>query len=108
MSGMKWVRKTWFQIELEQLKPILSVGLIVTSLMIVVFFQMEERRLGYGILKYTRDYKEKLEERRLKEISLARSMRLDKVEKLAQRRTSLRRTEINQVIYLNEESRSGR
>lgn len=92
-----------FQTELAHLKPILSVLMIVATMMLIVLLQMEERRLGYGILKFTRLYKERQEEKRLKEITLARSMRLDKIEKLAARRSSLRRTDVSQVVYLNEE-----
>lgn len=77
--------------------------MIVATMMLIVLLQMEERRLGYGILKFTRLYKERQEEKRLKEITLARSMRLDKIEKLAARRSSLRRTDVSQVVYLNEE-----
>lgn len=101
---MKQDRTSKFQAELVHLKPIFSIAMIVTTMMVIVLLQMEERRLGYGILKYTRIYKEKQEEKRLKEIALAKSMRLDKIEKLAARRSSLRRTDNAQVIYLNEGS----
>ncbi len=97
-----WTSK--FQAELVHLKPIISIAMIVATMMVIVLLQMEERRLGYGLLKFTRIYKEKQEEKRLKEIILARSLRLDKIEKLAARRSSLRRTDMNQVVYLNENS----
>lgn len=92
-----------FQTELAHLKPIISVLMMTATLMLIVLLQMEERRMGYGILKFTRQYKEKQEEKRLKEITLAKSMRLDKIEKLASRRSSLRRTDMSQVVYLNED-----
>lgn len=92
-----------FQTELAHLKPIISVLMIVATMMLIVLLQMEERRMGYGILKFTRQYKERQEEKRVKEIALAKSMRLDKIEKLASRRSSLRRTDMSQVVYLNED-----
>lgn len=78
---------------------------IVGTLLFLVFLQMEERRLGYGVLKLSRIYKEKLDEKHYKEITLARSLRLEKMESLAARKLTLHRVGAEQVIHLNEASK---
>lgn len=78
---------------------------MVGTLFFLVFLQMEERRMGYSVLKLGRIYREKLEDKHYQEIQLARSLRLEKVEALAARKLTLRRAAEDQVIHLNDEDR---
>lgn len=99
---------SFFRRTLPQLRPLVSVLSVIATLLFLVFLQMEERRLGYGVLKLSRIYKEKLEEKRLKEIQLARSLRLEVMESLAARKLTLRRAQSEQVIHLNESGKASR
>lgn len=82
------------------LRPLISVLTIISSLLFLVFLQMEERRVGYAVLRLSRSYREKMEELRHLEIQLARALRLEKMESLAARKF-MRRAGSDQVIYLN-------
>ena len=90
--------------EWNELKPVLSILMIVATLLGLVFVQMEERRMGYAIFKMSRGYKEKVDERRGLEIQLAQSLRLEKLERLASKRLTLKRAQNHQVIYLNDQN----
>lgn len=82
------------------LKPFLSIVIIVGTLFVLVFLQMEERRLGYELLKLTRDHKIVLEETRVREMQLAKLMRPQQLEKAASRMT-LRKVQASQIIHLS-------
>lgn len=86
--------------ELEPLKPFLSVLLIVFMLLGIVFLQMEERRLGYVILKLTRDQREIVEQKRNKEMMLAKMTRPQHVEAMAQKKFTLKKVTNSQLIQL--------
>lgn len=43
----------------RQLKPFLSVFLVISTLFSIVFLKMEERRMSYVVLKNTREFKKK-------------------------------------------------
>ncbi|MCE3010024.1 MAG: histidine kinase [Proteobacteria bacterium] len=86
---------------LQELRPFLSVLLVIGTLLGLVFFQMEERRLGYGILKLTQHHRKVIEEKRVKTMMLAKVTRPQHVEKVAQSKFTLRRIRSNQIIYLS-------
>lgn len=88
--------------EWNELKPVLSILVIVATLLGLVFVQMEERRMGYVILKMSRGYREKVDERRGLEIQLAQALRLEKLEHMASKRLTLKKAQNHQVIYLND------
>ena len=83
-----------------QIKPFLSVLTIVTTLLIIVFFQMEERRLGYEILRLTREQKLVIEDKRIKTSQLARVLRPQQIEKTAQNKFGVKKVKSNQIIHL--------
>lgn len=83
------------------LKPFFSVMIIVASLLALVFLQMEERRMGYEILKLTREQRRLVEEKRIKEMKLAKMTRPQQVEKLASSRLTLRKVQASQIIHLS-------
>lgn len=97
----QWFEKV--QVEWNELKPIVSIVVIIGTLLGLVFLQMEERRIGYSILKMSRTFKAKVDERRALEIRLAQATRLEKLESMALSRLTLKRTQNHQVIYLNDE-----
>ncbi|MBX3016735.1 MAG: hypothetical protein KF767_02510 [Bdellovibrionaceae bacterium] len=96
----QWIEKA--QLEWNELKPVLSIAIVIATLLGLVFLQMEERRLGYSILKMSRAYKAKVDERRALEIRLAQATRLEKLENMALNRLTLKRAQSHQVIYLND------
>lgn len=86
--------------ELRTIKPVISVTLIILTLFAVVFLQMEERRLGYSILKINREFRKVSETKKQKEIQLAKVTRPQWVEKMAYSRFTLKRAESHQIILL--------
>ena len=86
--------------ELRTIKPVISVTLIIMTLFAVVFLQMEERRLGYSILKINREYRKISEIKKQREIQLAKVTRPQWVEKMAYSRFTLKRAESHQIILL--------
>lgn len=83
------------------LKPFLSVIIIIVTLFGLVFLQMEERRMGYELLILNRDQKRLVEERRLKEMQLAKMTRPQQVEKMAASTLTLRKVQASQIIHLS-------
>jgi hypothetical protein len=84
----------------RQLKPFFSILLIIATLFSIVFLQMEERRMGYSVLKLTREYKKVYEEKRTKEISLAKITRPQLLDSVAQQKFTLKKVQANQIIHL--------
>lgn len=85
---------------LEELKPFFSILIIVSTLFLIVFLQMDERRKTYELLKLTRQHKQVVDEKRLKNIHLARLIRPQQIEKVAQDRLTMRRVRADQIIHL--------
>lgn len=86
--------------EFRTIKPVISVALIIMTLFAVVFLQMEERRLGYSLLKINREYRKVSENKKSKEIQLAKITRPQWVEKMAASRFTLKRAQAHQIILL--------
>ncbi len=87
--------------ELAPLRPFLSVFLIVISMFVVVFAKMEERRIGYIVLKLTHEQRKAIEEKRAKIFQLAKLIRPEHVEKVAQDRFTLKKVQTKQIIHLS-------
>lgn len=87
--------------KLNNVKPFCSVLIIIVSLFAIVFFQMEERRLGYHLLKLTRQHRLALETKREYEIKLAKITKPQLLDQLAQSRMTLKRLQANQIIHLS-------
>lgn len=86
------------------MKPFFSILLIIGTLFSLVFLQMEERRLGYAILKSTREQRQVIEEKRARTMMLAKITRPQNVERLAQSRFTLKKIQANQIIHLTGSS----
>lgn len=84
-----------------QLKPLLSILIIVICFFSLAFFQMEERRLGYSLLKLNRDHREKLEQKRSLEVQLAKITKPQLLDQVAQSRLTLKKLQSNQIIHLS-------
>lgn len=86
---------------LRQLKPFLSVFILVGTLFSIVFLKMEERRMSYVVLKTTREHKKIKELSKQKEIQLAQLTRPQFVETVAKQKLTLKRATQAQIIHLN-------
>lgn len=86
---------------INQLKPFFSVVLIIFTLFTIVFLQMEERRMGYSVLKLTREYKKNIEDKRVREIALAKVTRPQLLDRMAQSKFTLKKVQANQIIHLS-------
>lgn len=87
-------------VDTQPLKPFVSVMLIILTLLGIVFLQMEERRMGYALLKQTREHREMIEEKRNREIQLAKITRPQLLEQVAQKKFTLKKVSANQIIHL--------
>lgn len=85
----------------RQLKPFFSVLIIISTFFSLVFLQMEERRLGYSVLKLSREYKKIKEEKHVKEIQLVKITRPQLLEHMAQSRFTMKKIQADQIIHLN-------
>jgi hypothetical protein len=86
---------------LNHFKPFCSVLIVICSLLAIVFFQMEERRLGYSLLKLNREHRFALEEKRDHEIKLAKITKPQLLDHVAQSRLTLKKLQSNQIIHLS-------
>jgi len=96
------------QMKLKQPKtniyPVMSVVLILVSLFALVFLQMEVRRMGYVVLKQTREYKNAKDEHRLQIMKFAKIMRADRLHDLAINKLTLNEVKSGQVIHMSGEN----
>lgn len=86
----------------RHLKPFFSILIIVGTLFAIVFLQMEERRMGYNVLKLTREHKQVWEQKRVKEIALAKVTRPQLLDSVAQEKFTLKKIKSNQIIHLRD------
>ncbi|MFP5519111.1 MAG: histidine kinase [Bdellovibrionia bacterium] len=86
---------------IQNIKPFLSVLIIISSLFAIVFLQMEERRIGYQVLKMTREFKKVNEAKRTKEIMLAKVTRPQLLESMAHAKFTLKKIQSEQIIHLS-------
>lgn len=83
------------------IKPFISVSLIIFTMLSVVFMKMEVRRVGYSLLKDSRQHKTLMETKRLQEMTLAQLVRPERIESFAQKRLSLQRPTKGQIVQLS-------
>lgn len=88
------------QADIRHIKPFVSISIIILTLLGIVFLQMEERRMGYSILKLRRENKELQSEKRTQEIQLAKLTRPQNIESVAQNKFTMKRVEQKQVIHV--------
>ncbi|MGZ3742663.1 MAG: histidine kinase [Pseudobdellovibrionaceae bacterium] len=85
----------------RQLKPFCSVLILIFTFFFLVFLQMEERRLGYSVLKLSREHKKILEDKRVREIQLVKVTRPQLVEHMAHSKFTLKKIQAEQIIHLS-------
>ena len=82
------------------LKPFLSVLIIIATLFVMVFFKMEVRRMGYLVLKENQIYRKQQDRYRLRAMEFAQTTRHDRVKSLAKSQLTLHDAEMGQIIQL--------
>ncbi len=85
----------------RQLKPFFSVLILIFTFFSLVFLQMEERRLGYSVLKLSREYKKVLEDKHIREIQLVKITRPQLMESMAHSKFTLKKIQADQIIHLS-------
>jgi hypothetical protein len=85
---------------IQNLRPFLSVVLIILTMLTVVFFKMEVRRAGYSLLKISRSEKVAADDNRLQNIAFRRLTRPGRIENLAQTRLALTKAGQGQVFQV--------
>ncbi len=91
---------------INELKPYLSIFIIITFLFSIVFLKMEIRRIGYTDLKLSRDEKRSRDQSRGQMIALAKVTRPDRLQKVAESRLTLRKAESGQIIQMTDAGRA--
>lgn len=82
--------------------PFVSVAIIACALFFIAFAKMEVRRLGYGILKQSREERSLRDLERDAVIRLAKATRPERLASVAESRLTLRRAEKGQIIQMTE------
>jgi cell division protein FtsL len=85
----------------HHLKPFVSMSIFIGSMFVLVFLQMEERRLGYELLRQGREQKKLTEETRHLSIQFARMTRLQSIEQQASEKLTLKKLSSKQIIHLS-------
>lgn len=84
----------------SELKPILSVLLFIATLFSLVILKMEARRMGYLVLKTTKEAQQLKDQNRLLAMEYARMVRPEHVRNYAMSRLTLNDARNGQIIQL--------
>ena len=82
--------------------PFMSVAILAMALFFLAFSKMEVRRLGYSVLKLSREERSLRDLERDAVIRLAKSTRPERLALVAESRLTLRRAEKGQIIQMTE------
>ena len=85
---------------LREMLPFISVLIIVATLFSLVFLKMEVRRMGYSVLKSTKEYKALRDHHRMMSMEYARLTRPELVKKYAVNRLNFNDARNGQIIQL--------
>lgn len=86
----------------RELAPFVSVVIIVASLFGVAFSKMEVRRMGYSVLKLSREERAIRDLERQQLVQLAKITRPERLQELAQARLTLRKPNSGQIIQMTD------
>ncbi|MES2965952.1 MAG: histidine kinase [Bdellovibrionota bacterium] len=86
----------------QEIAPFLSLVLVLVTLFGVLFCKMELRRVGYSVLKLTREERKMRDLERQQSIMLAKITRPDRLQSVADARLNLKRAESGQIIQMTE------
>ena len=81
--------------------PFASLSIVVFCLFAVVFCKMEVRRMGYSVLKLSREERKMRDLDRQQMIQLAQITRPERLQQVAQARLTLKRAEVGQIIQMS-------
>lgn len=85
---------------IDDLKPFVSLLIVVMTLFCVVFIKMEERRVGYTVLRETRQYRALKDRYRLQLMQYAKTTRPERVREMAVSRLTMNEPRSGQIIQL--------
>lgn len=86
----------------KNIYPFISICFMICTLLVIVFFHMEERRLGYALFYESKSYKNAIQTKRQKEIQFKQAIRPQLVESLASKRLTLQPVREDQIIHLTQ------
>lgn len=86
----------------QDMAPFASLLIVLTLMFAVVFCKMELRRVGYSVLKLTREERKMRDLERQQSIQLAKITRPERVQSVAQARFTLKRAEFGQIIQMTD------
>lgn len=99
---MKFMVKTDGE-KISELKPFLSIMFCVATAFTLVIFKMEVRRAGYSVLKLGREERRHRDDQRQQLVQLAKILRPDRMQSLAQSRLTLKKAEVGQIIQMTHQ-----
>jgi hypothetical protein len=85
----------------NHLKPVLSILIVIFSLFMMVFLQMEVRRLGYMVWKKGREYKVVLDDKRTLAAEYAKITRPARLQEVAVNSLTLSQAKAGQIIHMS-------
>jgi hypothetical protein len=85
-----------------EIKPVLSLVMIVASLLVLAMVKIEERRMGYELLQLSRQQRQWVEEKRMKTMRIAKLLKPQQIEKVAHSKLTMKRIEQSQIVQLND------
>ena len=88
--------------KMRELRPFLSILIVIATLFGLVIFKMDIRRVGYAVLKLSHEERKLRDLQRQQMITLATITRPDRLQKVAQNRLTLKRAETGQIIQMTE------
>jgi len=86
--------------KIQSLKPFVSLVLIISSMLTIVFCKMEVRRIGYMFWKETKIEKRVKDDLRMNSLELATLTRPDRVEQFAKKYWSLNKPDNKRIVQL--------
>ncbi len=87
----------------RELAPFLSVLILIATLFSIVFCKMEVRRMGYSVLKLSREERQMRDREREQIIMLAKMTRPERLQSVAQNRLTFKKPESGQIIQMTEQ-----
>ena len=95
--------KTEMKKYIYELRPFLSLFLILFTLFLFLFFKMEERRLGYLVFKKARQYRILQDRHRLRVIEYSKLTNTTRLELQVSRHLDMATPKKGQFIYMGEQ-----
>lgn len=106
IDRVRYVKESIQQIDFKEksneLAPFLSLVIIIFSLFCVVFFKMEIRRMGYSVLRQTREERKLRDFERQQMVQLAKITRPGRLQSVAQNRLTLKRADAHQIVQMTD------